>query len=234
MYKYIKFCLRIQLFDQRNKHSGMDKISYPFLRYLRVERYFTRPLASLIVKAVFKTTVTPNQLTVVSFLLGLASALCYGGGRPGYFVMGGLFLQLSSIFDCADGMLARSKNMCSKFGALLDLFCDRVADFCVLLGIAFGQYRYSGDQLFLRLALVGTGLYFLQVTLYYLMRHHEGRKSIGQAAESRGLAIFAVLLLSLLNRLDIVILILVFEPLINLLFKTIRIIRWRYRADPDP
>src|SRR5512143_1736210 len=75
--------------------------SYPFLhRFLPVDRFLIRPLASLVVKAVFKTEVTPNQLTKASFVLALLGALLYTGGRHGFFVLGGFvpiglyFLQL--------------------------------------------------------------------------------------------------------------------------------------------
>ncbi len=213
------------------KKSLKEKDPYPFLKFLRVERYFTRPLASLIVRAVFRTSITPNQLTVLSCFLGIVGGVAFLGGSHLYFIMGAALFLLSSIVDCADGMLARTKDMCTKYGALLDLFCDRIADFFVFTGGAFGWFLYSGDRFFFILALVDTGLYFLQVTLYYLMRHYQGKTNIGQAAESRGLAIFVIFLLSCFNRLDVLILILAAYGTVSLISKIVRIIRWRNRAD---
>jgi phosphatidylglycerophosphate synthase len=204
---------------------------YPFLHYFRVERFMTRPLASLIVRAVFKTSVTPNQLTLVSFILGLASGIAFLGGSHSFFILGGILLQLSSILDCADGMLARSKDVCTRYGALLDLFCDRIVDFCVLTGIAFGWLRYSGNQKLFVAALISIGLYFLQVSLYYLMRHYQRKPTIGQAGESRGLSIFVTLILTILNRLDISILILAVYVVASLASKMIQLSRRKIRTD---
>lgn len=208
--------------------SLKERDPYPFLKFFRVERYVTRPLASLIVRAVFRTPVTPNQLTVVSCMLGVASGAAFLGGSHAYFILAGALFQLSSIVDCADGMLARSKDMCTRYGALLDLFCDRIVDFCVLTGIAFGQFRYSGDRFVLVLTLVCTGLYFLQVILYYLMRHYLKKDNIGQAAEARGLSIFILFLFALFNHLDLFVMLAFIELLVNLSSKIIRVIRWRH------
>ncbi|MCJ7484545.1 MAG: hypothetical protein MUQ25_00060, partial [Candidatus Aminicenantes bacterium] len=50
--------------------------SYPFVhKYLPIDRFIIRPPASLIARAVFKTSVTPNQLTVCSFLFSLVAGL---------------------------------------------------------------------------------------------------------------------------------------------------------------
>jgi len=208
--------------------SLKERDPYRFLNLFRVERYMTRPLASLIVRAVFRTSVTPNQLTVVSCVLGVASGAAFLGGSHAYFILAGALFQLSSIVDCADGMLARSKDMCTRYGALLDLFCDRIVDFCVLTGIAYGQFRYSGDRYVLVLTLACTGLYFLEVTLYYLMRHYLQKDNIGQAAEARGLSIFGLLLFALFNRLDLFIMLGAVVLVINLSSKIIRVIRWRH------
>ena len=52
---------------KKNKGLFLNKI-------VRVERYLNRPLASLIVRLVFKTSITPNGLTYFSFILGLLGA----------------------------------------------------------------------------------------------------------------------------------------------------------------
>ncbi|MFO7979651.1 MAG: CDP-alcohol phosphatidyltransferase family protein, partial [Candidatus Aminicenantes bacterium] len=145
--------------------KSLKEISdYPFLKYLRVERYFTRPLASLITRAVYRTSITPNQLTYFSFFLGICSGISFYMGSYVFFVLGGILAQLSSIFDCADGMLARSKNLCSEYGAILDIFLDRIADFFVLGGVVIGYYRYSQNLTVLHIGLIALALYFLQTT----------------------------------------------------------------------
>jgi CDP-L-myo-inositol myo-inositolphosphotransferase len=93
-------------------------------------------------------------------------------------------------------MLARAKDMTSRYGAFLDLFLDRIADFIVLAGITFGLYRETADPRILMLGLGTIGLYFLQVALYYLNNIYTGAASIGEGAEAKNLAVFAILVFS--------------------------------------
>jgi CDP-L-myo-inositol myo-inositolphosphotransferase len=171
--------------------------SYPFLhRYFPIDRLIVRPCAALVVRAVFRTSLTPNHLTLMSFFMALAAGLVYTIGRPAYFIAGGCLSMLSAIFDNADGQLARAKNMTSRYGAFLDLFLDRIADFIVLAGITFGLYRQTADPRILMLGLGTIGLYFLQVSLYYLNNIYTGAAKNGEGAEAKNLAVFAILVFS--------------------------------------
>ncbi|HSA96274.1 MAG TPA: CDP-alcohol phosphatidyltransferase family protein [Acidobacteriota bacterium] len=172
--------------------------AHPFLRkYLPADRLIVRPCASLVVRAVYRTRVTPNDLTLASFFLALIAGLVYLLGRPLFFAIGGCLAMLSTIFDNADGMLARSKNMASRYGAYLDLFLDRIADFAVLAGITFGVYRATLHPRVLMLGLMTIGLYFLQVSLYYLANVYAGNSTNGEGAEAKNLAVFLILVFSL-------------------------------------
>ncbi len=174
--------------------------SYPFLhKFLPVDRYLVRPPASLLVRAVFATSLTPNHLTFMSFLLALAAGLVYMVGKPAFFALGGCLAMLSTIFDNADGMLARAKNLTSRYGAFLDLFLDRIADFVVLAGVAFGLYRSSADPRVLIFGLLTISLYFLQVSLYYLNCIYTGAQNNGEGAEAKNLAVFLILVFSLIR-----------------------------------
>ena len=177
--------------------------SYPFLhKYLPADRYLIRPPASLIVKAVFKTEITPNQLTWTSLVFALLAALAYMGGRPVFFVLGGCLTLVSTIFDAADGMLARAKNMTSRYGAYLDLFLDRIADFLVMIGATIGYFRYSRSYAFLIFGLVTVGLYFLQLGLYYINLLYTRAEKNGEGAEAKSLAVCYIFIVSVLGRPD--------------------------------
>ncbi|MCK5004052.1 MAG: CDP-alcohol phosphatidyltransferase family protein [Candidatus Aminicenantes bacterium] len=203
------------------KTSLKDGPKYPILHYIRIERYFTRPLASMIVKLIYNTGITPNQITVLSFILGILGAISYSFGQYHFFIAGGILMQLSSIFDCADGMLARSKNICTRYGAYLDLFLDRIVDFFFFLGVAAGYYLYSGDIVFLILGLVNTGLYSLQIILFYIVKIYKGDFNAGESAEARGLGIFFFSLLSILNHLEIIIISMTIVSLSNISMRVI-------------
>ncbi|MBM3312467.1 MAG: CDP-alcohol phosphatidyltransferase family protein [Candidatus Aminicenantes bacterium] len=171
-------------------------------RFLQINKYLNRPVASLLVRAVFRTRVTANQLTWMSFLMGLGGAYCLFQGKTWLFLVGGGLAQLSSIVDCADGMLARARRQESRFGAYLDLVFDRVTEFFLLAGTAYGVYRATGRMGLLILGLVGGGLYFLDLTLYYLLKPYFGETGLGESAESRSWLMFLIFVFGAANRLD--------------------------------
>lgn len=173
------------------------------LQFLKLNKYLNRPLASLIVRAVFKTGVTPNQLTLTSFVVGLAGAACFLKSRPLFFALGGILAQASVIVDCADGMLARARDQKSEYGAYLDLVLDRVTEFFLMMGYTFGYFFYAGRLDLLILGLGAVGLYFLQISLYYLIKSYRRDQSKGNAAENRSWLIFLMFVLSVFNRMDL-------------------------------
>lgn len=97
-------------------------------------RVFVRPLA--------KTPVTPNQITVLRLLTGLAAVFCFAVADPVHWIYWGvgLFL-LSMVLDRADGELARMTGKYSDFGHKLDLVSDALINGLVFVGIGWGVMR---------------------------------------------------------------------------------------------
>jgi len=184
-----------------SKRSGHPLIK----RYIRVNAWINRPLAWLMVRALKSTEITPNQVSVASFVIGIGSAACLAVGDPVWFIIGGIMAQLSSIVDCADGMLARAKESETVFGKYLDIFLDRIVEFFLIGSIGLGLFRYTGQSLFLILALLGASVYFLHVSLYYITIHYFRNKVRGDTSEARALLLILILLFSIINRLDIAI-----------------------------
>ena len=102
-----------------------------------------RPLAAGVVVLAAPTAVTPNQLTLVSLgVMVIATTLLallpdHLGG-----IVAVLALEVSYLFDCADGMLARHRKVASKEGHLFDFFTDELK--AVLLVGALGVRLYRG------------------------------------------------------------------------------------------
>jgi CDP-diacylglycerol--glycerol-3-phosphate 3-phosphatidyltransferase len=97
------------------------------IRHKLAER-FTTPLAKILAK----TGATPNELTIVGFLVSVGSAVTLA---KGYFLTGGLLVIFAGTFDLLDGPLARAKGQSTKFGAMLDSTLDRLSEAAVFLGI---------------------------------------------------------------------------------------------------
>jgi phosphatidylglycerophosphate synthase len=132
-------------------------------------------------------------------------------------------------------MLARSRNLCTRFGAYLDLYLDRVTDFLVLGAMATGYYRQSGRLGFYILCLFGLAAYMLQVLLYYLEREYRKLQSdSGASGDFRGLVYLGILVFSLLNRLDVVISVLLCVPVLNIIYRFVRFWIIERPAEPPP
>jgi phosphatidylglycerophosphate synthase len=205
-----------------NYRESLKKPDNTFLsKVIKVERYLNRPLASLIVRLVYRTSITPNGLTFFSFFLGILGVFFLSRGQYIYFILGGVGIQISSIVDCADGMLARSKNMCSEFGSHLDIFLDRIMDFSLIIGVSVGVDAAFDNKNLLILGFLAAGLYLLQVNLFYLTNSYLQRKEKGQTGEARALMLLLVMIFSIANRLDIGIYLLLVETVIVVLVRTI-------------
>ncbi len=98
-----------------------------------VSRHVNRRLSRPVARALKRTPVTPNQVSVVS--LGVA-VLAFVAFAYGYNIVGGVLCQVSSIVDGVDGDLARVKGIASPFGGFLDAVLDRYADALIVMGLA--------------------------------------------------------------------------------------------------
>lgn len=125
-------------------------------RDLVFNTYLCRPIAAAFVLALRDTRVTPNQVSFFSLLLaGCAAALLvWLPGRAGWW-LGVLVLELSYVFDCVDGMLARQRGVQSQAGHLLDFLMDEIKAFFVLCAVALGAYRREGAPELLIWGIVG-------------------------------------------------------------------------------
>lgn len=202
---------------KKKRFNFFNKLTY-------VDIYLNRPIAGLIVRAVYKTRVTPNGLTYCSFILGLLGAFFFSRAQHLYFIIGGILAQLSSIVDGADGMLARARGMCSNYGAHLDLFFDRIMDFSVMVGVSFGAGTYYKSTLLLTLGLIAAGLYLLETNLYYITRSYYQSKQTGETGEFRAILFLIIMIFSIANRTDILVFLGLAQAAINDLVQTFNFI----------
>ncbi len=117
-----------------------------------------RPLAYGLVRVVLHTSVTPNQITFVSLVLGLFSGILYWQGSPKFFLWGAFLLFLTNLFDCADGMLARVRRTSSLTGYLFDGLVDYTTNTAVIIGMLHGLYVVGDNLVFIWLVGVPAGL----------------------------------------------------------------------------
>lgn len=94
-----------------------------------------------------KAKVTPNQVTLASFVIGVFAAFLFTKADFWLMVIGAVLLQVSLVVDCVDGELARYTRKFSKLGAWLDAITDRVKEYAVFLGLAYGAITVQGQNL---------------------------------------------------------------------------------------
>ena len=90
--------------------------------------------------------VTPNHVTIVAILVGLAAAVFAATGEWMMMALGGLLLEINSILDSVDGELARLRFQYSKVGQWLDNVSDDIVDnaFILASGYAIGGTWWWG------------------------------------------------------------------------------------------
>jgi CDP-diacylglycerol--glycerol-3-phosphate 3-phosphatidyltransferase len=98
----------------------------------------TNPIARLLAR----TSITPNTLTWIGFVLTVAAAVVIYLGHP---FAGGLVVLFAGLFDMLDGALARLANRTTPFGGVLDSTLDRVSEGVLLLAI-LAFYATNGNS----------------------------------------------------------------------------------------
>ncbi|HEV7935503.1 MAG TPA: CDP-alcohol phosphatidyltransferase family protein [Actinomadura sp.] len=97
------------------------------------------------------TSITPNQITAGSIVLGGLSAVCFALATPGWLALGALLYHLSFVLDCCDGKIARLKRSGTLFGLWLDFMFDQARVVCCALALTVGQYAVTGQVAYLYL-----------------------------------------------------------------------------------
>jgi phosphatidylglycerophosphate synthase len=109
-----------------------------------IDVWVHRPLAYLLARAAYPTPVSPNAITFMSIVFGLAAGASLVGAFPHHMQIGGACIFLSAVFDCADGQLARMRKTSSAFGRMLDGAADLVVA-CAAVGggiwVVFTKYQ---------------------------------------------------------------------------------------------
>ncbi len=107
--------------------------------------YLLRPLAGLLVRAVYPTRITPNHLTIAAIGWGIIAAMLYAAGAPAMTAAAGICITLKDLFDSADGQLARAKQLYSRAGRFLDSIGDILVNALVFLAFSFPLWRDTGN-----------------------------------------------------------------------------------------
>jgi CDP-L-myo-inositol myo-inositolphosphotransferase len=114
-----------------------------------VSRYLNRPISAMLSRRLVKSNVTPNQISLFSFLCSVLAAGMFALGGYPTLLLGGILAQFASIIDGSDGEVARLKYQSSDYGGWFDAVLDRYADAFLLLGLTWHLLAAGGSGLVL-------------------------------------------------------------------------------------
>lgn len=109
-----------------------------------LDLHFFRPLGARITRLLYPTKVTPDQVTLVSLLIGLVAGHLFVYPSVSLNALGFALFIVSDLFDSADGQLARMRGTSTRFGRVLDGLSDTA------------RFVNLGGHLIVRLAVFGT------------------------------------------------------------------------------
>ena len=126
-----------------------------------------------VVRMLYPTPVTPNQITFLSLVFGLLSVGFYVSGRSDALLWGAVFLYGKVVLDNVDGNLARVRGTSSRFGRFLDSLADFLVTVLVYIAISYYLVQSTGDSGFWFLGLFGLFTGFMQSTffVFYLVSY---------------------------------------------------------------
>jgi archaetidylinositol phosphate synthase len=106
-----------------------------------------RPVAELVlepmVAAADRIGLTPDRVSVLAFGFAVVAAAGFSLATPAGYLLGAACVLANGWLDLLDGALARTQNVDSRAGDLLDHVLDRYADVVLVIGVAAGVGRYD-------------------------------------------------------------------------------------------
>ncbi|MBK8552510.1 MAG: CDP-alcohol phosphatidyltransferase family protein [Ignavibacteria bacterium] len=117
-----------------------------------------RPISFVLVKLIYSTNITPNQISIVALMFGVLTGILYGYGTHLAFILASASFFICNTLDCMDGQLARLKKNGTKIGRVIDGFIDYITSISVFIGIGIALTSITGDALYSWLLTVTAGI----------------------------------------------------------------------------
>ncbi|MBI1226828.1 MAG: hypothetical protein GC192_16450 [Bacteroidetes bacterium] len=141
-----------------------------------VSRNLNRPISTSFSRVLAHTSITPNQFTIVTGLIGLSTAWFLAKGGYWNYLIGGALFHFTSVLDGVDGELARLKFKSSPFGQWLDTVVDNTSYLAALGGIITGLFLNSAPSYIIWAGILSVifAVAALGSLYFYLLRFKSG------------------------------------------------------------
>ncbi|MCA0985884.1 CDP-alcohol phosphatidyltransferase family protein [Guptibacillus algicola] len=155
-------------------------------------RKYVQPIMDKTAGWLLKIGLSANQVTTISFIIGVSSGLFIYFDQP---ILAVIVLWISGYLDAVDGTMAR-KTKPSAFGTVLDVSFDRVVEISVIVGLAFAFPESMWALLLLSTSIIFAMTIFLTVGA---VSEKQGIKSFyyqaGAAERTEGFLLFTAMIL---------------------------------------
>jgi phosphatidylglycerophosphate synthase len=111
--------------------------------------------------------ISPNAVSVLALLLGIAVGPAFALGTRAGLIAGGILFYVAFVVDCVDGKLARARGQTSALGAALDTIGDAARRASASAGLIVYLYRsddYGTDAFWLAIAYTIAAYFFLELS----------------------------------------------------------------------
>lgn len=159
-----------------------------------VAYFINRPMSLQISRRIANTPITPNMITVLGLLMGIAAAILVGTGQALWMTIGVISFQFSSMIDGVDGELARLRMTSSHSGEWFDTVADDIVNIGFMLGLGFGLQTITGNPIYLYIAIgvcsfmcVSVGWFYIEFVRMGIASHNHfewGFESKNKAVDS--------------------------------------------------
>jgi phosphatidylglycerophosphate synthase len=139
-------------------------------------KHVDRRISLAVSRRLASTSITPNQMTLISVVFGLLGAPFFLSAQPIWQTIGALLFLAHSVLDGCDGELARLKFKESRWGGILDFWGDNVVHSAIFACIGIGWSWSSGSNwpLVLGIAAVIGTIGSASTVHWRTMRHKSG------------------------------------------------------------
>ncbi|WP_040797183.1 phosphatidylinositol phosphate synthase [Nocardia higoensis] len=95
-------------------------------------------------RALVGTGLTPDAVTLIGTVASITAAVTLF--PTGHLFWGTMLIWLFVMFDMLDGAMARARGGGTKYGAVLDATCDRIADGAIFGGLAWWAVYHEHNR----------------------------------------------------------------------------------------
>ncbi len=129
-------------------------------------RHIIRDLALYVTRPLLYTSVTANQVTFFSILIGIASAVAFACPTAWGLFLGALLLQFWYLLDHVDGQVARYRKTAGVTGVFFDYITHYTVHSVIFIGLGVGAYFSQGHVFMLVLGAI-SALFMAFVSMFF-------------------------------------------------------------------